>query len=110
MKKIWSFILKYKIIFIIVASAIGVSAAGLFLVINNTNNCTVQYDANGGSYVVEQKIHCGNTVREPDIPIKKGFKFLGWFYNDELFDFNFVINENMTLIAHWEKEKDIITS
>ena len=39
-----------------------------------------------------------------DIPTKTGYKFLGWYEDDEEFLFNKVIYEDTTLIARWEKE------
>ena len=38
-----------------------------------------------------------------DIPTKTGYKFLGWYEDDEEFLFNKVIYEDTTLTAKWEK-------
>ena len=30
-------------------------------------------------------------------------RFKGWYYNDTKFDFNKAISQDITLVAHWEK-------
>ena len=44
-------------------------------------------------------VYENETVVKPNDPTKSGYKFDGWYLNDELFDFNSVINENITLDA-----------
>ncbi len=50
------------------------------------------------------KIEKGTTIGNIDNPIKEGYIFTGWYYNDLLFDFNNVINEDITLTASFELE------
>ena len=45
-----------------------------------------------------QIINKGECI-EIDDPIKEGYKFLGWYYNDEPFDLSTPITQNMTLTA-----------
>lgn len=40
-------------------------------------------------------------------PTKAGYNFLGWYYNDEVFDFDKEITSNITLTAKWEKTNEI---
>lgn len=40
------------------------------------------------------------------IPTREGYKFLGWFYNGELYDFSKKLDQNITLVAKWEKIED----
>ena len=45
----------------------------------------------------------GAKVEKPEDPVKEGFVFLGWFLNDEEFDFETPITENIILVAKWEE-------
>ncbi len=43
----------------------------------------------------------GSYVKKPTDPTKKGYKFKGWYYEDEEFDFNTKITKDITLEAKW---------
>ncbi|WP_166083497.1 InlB B-repeat-containing protein [Erysipelothrix anatis] len=38
----------------------------------------VTFNTEGGSTIHPQKVHYGNTVRNPKVPSKQGYKFFGW--------------------------------
>lgn len=42
--------------------------------------------------------------------MRDGYKFLGWYSNNVLFDFNTPITKNLELVAKWEKAKDNSTT
>ncbi len=67
----------------------------------NTYN-TVKFDSNGGSSVGEQYMIDGEKVSIPDEPIRKGYKFIGWYYNGVEFDFDIKVYNDITLQAKWE--------
>lgn len=64
----------------------------------------VTFDSNGGSEVDEQYISVGETVTEPTNPVKDGYTFNGWYYNDTKYDFDKKVSQDMVLTARW-KEK-----
>ena len=69
-------------------------------------NCTVTFDPMGGSAVSPITVKKGQTIDEPEPPIKEYFNFTGWFKEPGLFtqfDFNEPILNNMTLYAGWEE-------
>jgi uncharacterized repeat protein (TIGR02543 family) len=45
-------------------------------------------------------------LEEPKKPEKEGYKFLGWYMNDEKVDFTQPFTQNSNLTAKWEKEED----
>src|SRR5690554_5149241 len=49
-------------------------------------------------------------VEKPIDPTKEGFNFLGWFLNEELFDFDQIVSSNLKLTAKWEKiiEEEVV--
>lgn len=64
---------------------------------------TVSFDSNGGTEVVEQIIEEGTLAVEPKEPTKENYEFICWTLNDEKFDFNTKITNNITLLAKWEQ-------
>ncbi len=66
---------------------------------------TVLFDSNGGESVSPLKVFNGGKVVKPEDPKRDGYIFVSWMYNDEEFDFNTIISENITLKATWEKEQ-----
>ena len=54
-----------------------------------------------------ESLGIGENVEEPTIK-REGYKFLGWYLNDELFDFNTPVTEDITLVAKWEVIQYII--
>lgn len=74
-----------------------------------TEICIVSFDSDGGSQVNEIEVSKGQTITPPINPKKSGYSFMGWYYNNTLFDFNYAVMEDMTLVAKWEEgeNKDI---
>ena len=69
--------------------------------------CIVEFDSNGGSSLEKQEIICGSSIKVPNVkPEKFGFEFVNWTYNNLEFDFNKTINENIVLVANYNKVTD----
>lgn len=66
----------------------------------------VNFNTNGGTLMLPIDIAKGTSISEPINPTKSGYKFVEWEYEGEKFDFNTIINSNITLNAKWEKLKD----
>lgn len=49
------------------------------------------------------------TIEKPVDPEKEGYHFLGWYFEDELYDFERPVQENFSLIAHFEQNLYTIT-
>ena len=65
----------------------------------------IKYDSNGGTKVSSEYVDEGNLITKPNDPTREGYKFLGWYYNNKLFDFKTKIYQDYTLVAKWEKEE-----
>ena len=63
---------------------------------------TVTFDSNGGSAVTAQTIEEGQKATKPADPTKAGYDFKGWTLNGSAYDFNTVVNGDITLVATWE--------
>lgn len=85
----------------------------LYAVWNNdtiTTKHTVTFETNGGSAIASVEVEDGNAVSKPNEPTREGYKFLGWFLDDETFantyDFTTLVTTDVTLYANWEKVTD----
>lgn len=75
---------------------------------NNYNNNTsvgtknyITFNSNGGSSVATQEVIDGNRAFNPGAPTKNGHTFIGWYYENQKFDFNTRIYNHMVLEARW---------
>ena len=77
----------------------------------NHTNVTISFDSDGGTSVPSQTIGDGDLIKYPNVPVKKGFVFCGWYTSkttqDEttLFDFTQNISDDIVLYAKWYDTK-----
>ena len=62
----------------------------------------VSFDSTGGSLVNDQNIAFNSKASKPENPIKKGFKFINWYYNGTVYNFNSEVKDDLTLHAVWQ--------
>ena len=62
------------------------------------------------STIIMSNVNYGDKLIAPEVPVKNGYKFIGWQVEEtgELWDFNSVVKEHMTLIAIYEKTTDTL--
>lgn len=70
----------------------------------STEKWTVDFDSNGGSTVGSVTVTDGDAIEAEPTTTKEGYKFVGWYLDGKLFDFDTIITKNITLTAKWEKE------
>lgn len=70
----------------------------------------VNFNTDGGNSVSNQIINKDGTITKPQDPVREGYKFLGWYSNNVLFDFNTPVTANLELVAKWEKVEDNSTT
>lgn len=66
----------------------------------------VKFETDGGTTISNQIVEKGNKVKKPTDPTKDGYTFKGWILNDEIYDFEKIVEENIELKAKWEKIKE----
>lgn len=69
---------------------------------------TVNYKSDEETELETQTVDWG-TVLNPETPTKRGYDFLGWFYEDGTEYAGQAIKENTTLIAHWQIKTFTVT-
>lgn len=62
----------------------------------------VTFDSSGGSEIDKQLVIKGEKITEPKVPVSEGYSFGGWYLNEEEFDFNTIVNDDVTLKAKWK--------
>ena len=81
---------------------LGLASIGAYFVIGDKfSNVTVVFDSNGGSSVPEQVISKGGRATRPVDPTKENSEFVEWRLNDSVYNFDDVVNSNITLRAFW---------
>ena len=93
------FLLRVLCLTLILAVACGIAAK---LHVDN-KEYKVEFDANGGTGVEAQYVVKGELATAPADPTREGYTFLGWFHNEDLFNFETPIKSAIILVAHWEK-------
>lgn len=92
-----------KQVFVMLGVVIAITAAIVAYCLLYGNQYTVKFDSNGGSEVEKQVVKVGETVEEPEVPIREGYKFIEWQLDGKVFDFNTKIRKNIVLVAQWQK-------
>ncbi len=71
---------------------------------------TVTYDADGGFPLPNSEpVFYNSSLETLPVVTKEGHEFLGWYLNDELFDIETKITEDITLVAKWNINTYTIT-
>lgn len=68
------------------------------------NEYTVTFSYNEEE--LDVKVFDGNTVNPISNPKKEGYKFIGWYLDDEVYDFSLPVTKDLTLIAKFELIKE----
>ena len=93
--------MKKKILLYVLLGVIII--VGLTIYYVNFRTVTVEFAAKIGAGIAPVSVRVGETITEPSAPVSSEYTFLGWYLNDEKFDFNTPITKNIKLEAKWEK-------
>ena len=67
------------------------------------NQYLVKFVTNTDQTIDDVKVKYNEKVSEPYTKQLANHQFLGWYLNDELFDFSTPVKNDITLVAKWEK-------
>ena len=70
---------------------------------------TVKFNTNGGSKVDNISVWEGSLITEPKTT-KANYTFSGWYLNDNNFDFQTPVNDNITLVAKWTENNKVVVT
>ena len=88
---------------IIIALAVAIIIVTIIILVSvlTRKEYTITFNSNGGTEINAVKVKKDGLLEKPDDPVKDGYVFEGWYYNDELFDFTAKIDKNITLEARY---------
>lgn len=69
----------------------------------NKKKYTVSFNTNGGEIINTKTVIENQTIGNV-VPVRSGYKFLGWYYHGTRFDMNTKIKQNYVLTAKWVEE------
>lgn len=62
---------------------------------------TIGFNSNGGSPTAQQLVKRDEKVLEPTDPTRVHYTFVGWFLEDQLYDFDLPVTQGFVLEARW---------
>ena len=71
----------------------------------NVENYIIKFDTDGGSAILDQVVEKNENVKMPEKPVREGYTFIGWYLDDDAYNFDTPVIKNLILKAKWEKEK-----
>ena len=88
---------------IIIAIGVAIIIVTIIILVSTLTRkvYTITFNSNGGTEINAVKVKKDGLLEKPEDPIKDGYVFDGWFYNDELFDFTTKIEKDITLEARY---------
>lgn len=66
-------------------------------------SCTVVFDTQGATPYNAVEVRINNKVAKPKVPTLNGYEFLGWYLDNQEYDFNTKVTKNITLVAKWKE-------
>ncbi|MCI9233721.1 MAG: InlB B-repeat-containing protein [Bacilli bacterium] len=77
----------------------------IFAIVGSSKRSSIKitFDSHGGTEVESLKVKKGETIEEPEKPLKEGYEFIGWYYDGKKFDFSKELDKNIKLEAKWLK-------
>ena len=69
----------------------------------NVENYIIKFDTDGGSAILNQVVEKNENVKMPEEPVREGYIFKGWYFDDEEYNFDTPVIKNLNLKARWEK-------
>ena len=75
-------------------------------IIEGTEVVVVHFNSDGGTEIDDIELVKGDILNPPVNPTRDGYRFSGWSYNGEQYNFDSPINENATFIAIWVKDNN----
>ncbi len=68
----------------------------------------VMFDTDGGTIIRSLTVKENEKISQPEDPVKEGYIFDGWYYQNQLFDFETKITLDIVLKAKWIKQDQIL--
>ena len=67
-----------------------------------TSKYTVTFNSNCDDIIESQVLNYNSLVEKPENPTKLGYEFMGWYLDDQEYDFSTPVTDSITLSAEWK--------
>lgn len=64
----------------------------------------LSFNTNGGEPIDDISISANGVLKNEPIPVRNGYKFIGWYYHGRQFNFSTKINQDYVFTARWVLE------
>lgn len=64
----------------------------------------ISFNTNGGIPVNDISVNANGIIKNEPIPVREGYRFLGWYYHGRQFNFSNCINQDYVFNARWVME------
>lgn len=64
----------------------------------------LSFNANGGKPINDISIKENGVLKNEPVPVREGYKFIGWYYHGRQFNFSTRINQDYVFTARWVLE------
>lgn len=91
---------KKEIIIIIFILIIFIQAIIIYII---SRKFEIEFNTNGGNVIEKQEVKYNGKIVRPADPIKDGYVFDNWYYEDKIFDFNKKVKNKIVLSAKWKE-------
>jgi len=91
-----------KVIITAIVLLLLIIVATIIVFNRNENEFNVAFETDGGSIIETITVSENSTITKPENPIKENYRFVGWYYNNELYDFSRPVTSDIKLEARWE--------
>ena len=98
--------IKKKIILVTGVGLAILTAAAIIYMLMGNKSYEVKFDSDGGTVIVSQTVKEGEKVNKPIDPIKEGYVFSRWEYENKEYDFTKPVEDNMILKAVWTVKEE----
>src|SRR5690554_6920509 len=103
---------KMRLFSLVLGLILGLISVLLLSACTNSVEFTINFDSNGGSEVSSIKTDGKSSITLPNDPIKDGYSFAGWYWDNSTFRDLFTVNSllergisgNLTVYAKWNEE------
>lgn len=81
-----------------------------FMIKIYTTDYIVTFMNEDNTVIETRKVRTGYAVVEPAEPRREGYKFIGWYFDNDKYDFSKKIKRDTIIYARWEIDSDYIFS
>ena len=85
----------------------AIIAIAIIFILSGNKTYEISFDTDGGSFISTQEVKKDGKVEKPSNPIKEGYTFVRWEYQNKEYNFTSPVKSDFTLKAIWQKNEEV---